>query len=90
MRAGPAKVLSAQLVLVRGAAAAAGPRCRRRRRAVLVRAIVDDPEVAAGVARVPLHLLLGTTQLVPAPVVAPASVQLEHQLFNSQNMSRAD
>jgi hypothetical protein len=83
-RPGPAEVLGAQLVSVGvGGAAAlhlavAAGRSRQRRGPVLVRAVVDDAEVAAGVARVPLHLLLGAAQPVPAPEVAPAPFPHAH------------
>jgi hypothetical protein len=69
MRSRPTEVLRAQLVLV----GAAGPG-RRRWGAVLVHALVDDAEVAAGVAREPLHLLLRAAPLVSATEVTPEHI----------------
>jgi hypothetical protein len=72
MRSRPAEVLRAQLVLVGAAAPLAT--ARRRRGAVLVHALVDDAEVAAGVAREPLHLLLRAAPLVSATEVTPEHI----------------
>jgi hypothetical protein len=47
---------------------------RRRWGAVLVHALVDDAEVAAGVAREPLHLLLRAAPLVSATEVTPEHI----------------
>lgn len=99
-RGGPAaEVLGAELVPVGGAVVVLATAAVKRRGAVLVRAVVDDAE--AGVARLPLHLLLGAAPLVAAPEVAPAynaprpsssihSNQIRSKVFHKVLASRPD